>query len=271
MPELPEVETVRRDLTSLLMGKTLTKPSLDEERLAFPSREELTRGIQGRQVLDIRRRGKYLIFTLSEGRALVVDLRMTGQLTVCTASDPPARHTHMRLPILNSGSELRFADIRKFGRLIYLEEIELEVFFEKRLGPEPFEISPLDLKERLRRRKAAIKTVLLNQKVIAGLGNIYADEVLFAARIRPTKRAGRITREEAARLCAAFRNVLDQAISSRGSTIRDFVGGTGLRGGFQNLHRVFRLAGKPCASCGTRVKMIRLSGRATHFCPSCQS
>ena len=271
MPELPEVETVRQDLARILIGHTFTRPLITAHHIAFPSREKLIHSVRGRQILELKRRGKYIIFVLSEHRALVVDLRMTGQLTIAKPHEPLPKHTHARFPFLVPLLELRFTDIRRFGRLIAFEGESVDSFFERRLGPEPFEIGPGELKSRLKGRKAAIKTTLLNQRIIAGLGNIYADEVLHAARIRPTKRAGRVTGLEIARLHTALHSILKEAIHARGSTLRNFVGGTGLAGSYQKRHRVFRLKGRPCPSCKTPIKMVRLVGRATHFCPTCQS
>lgn len=269
MPELPEVETVRRELLPLLVGRRVERVEIRWPRLVDrPSLDAFVRHLQGITIRDIWRRGKYLIFDLDSGRHWIVHLRMTGQLRVRDANDPPDRHTHARV-FLDDGRALHYRDQRKFGRF-YLVEREDEVVGD--LGPEPLSETwrPEDLARRLTGRKAAIKALLLDQRVVAGIGNIYADEALFEAGIHPARPGGSLSMEEIKGLYRAIRKVLTEAIAARGSSLSTYVPPSGKQGSYQNHRRVFRRAGKPCPVCGTLIERVKIAGRSTHFCPRCQ-
>ncbi len=271
MPELPEVETVVRDLRPLLTGRRLDSVRVSKHALRRPWSKAWGRLLAGRRVDEVRRHGKWIVLALDGGSALVIHLGMTGQLTVVDAAESVADHTHLRID-LDDGRELRFRDVRRFGSAtLFADPAALERFFEKaRLGPEPFDLDPTAWREALRQTDRCVKAVLLDQQVVAGVGNIYADESLFEAKLHPARLASSLSAAEADRLRKAVVSVLTRAIERRGSTIRDYVGGSGLRGGYQEEFRAYKRTGKPCPRCGTAIKAMRLAGRSTHYCPHCQ-
>ncbi len=269
MPELPEVETIRRELAPLLMGRRILHVVIRWPRLVDrPAADEFCRRLEGRTFHAVRRRGKYLIFDLDSGEHWIVHLRMTGQLHVREADVGPDQHTHALLT-LDDGRVVHYRDQRKFGRF-YLVEDEDQVVGG--LGPEPLAETwqPEDLAAALRGRRATIKALLLDQRVVAGLGNIYADEALFVAGIHPARAGGSLSEEEIRRLHDAIRRVLEEAIRARGSTLSTYVPPSGQRGQYQQQRRVYHRTGEPCPVCGAPVRQIRIVGRSTHFCPKCQ-
>lgn len=272
MPELPEVEVIRQDLLPRVVGRTiesakLTEPRLTRRRGTTASAET---ALAGRTVRALRRRGKFLLFDLSGGTSLVVRLGMTGQLR--WAEDGQGfrsdAHTHAQLVFAPSGI-LYYRDVRKLGELFLLPTETVEGTL--RIGREPLDPSlrPQDLL-RLCSAATRIKPRLLDQTVLAGIGNIYADEALFRAGIRPTRRARTLTRTEAARLLRALRAVLRAGIRHRGSSIADYRDASGTPGRFVRFHRVYHRHGEPCRTCGTPIRRVQLSQRSTHFCPTCQ-
>lgn len=273
MPELPEVETVARDLRPVLVGRTLRavrRTSAVELRRPWDAAWEAL--VAGRQVAAVRRRGKWIVLDLDDGTALCVHLGMTGQFTVVPAEREPATHTHLVFELSGPDEHLRFRDTRRFGSVTWHDSAaSLEAFFvDNGLGPEPFDLDPKAWRQALAGTTRAIKAVLLDQTVVAGVGNIYADESLFRAKLHPTRRANDLTRPEADRLRKAVAAVLTHAIEKRGSTIRDYIGGSGLSGGFQDEFSVYGRTGEPCRGCGEAVAVLRLAGRSTHHCPRCQ-
>ncbi len=269
MPELPEVETAVRALRRPLIGRTITGARNDWPRhVAIPLPEELRERITGRRVEAIDRRGKYLVFTLSDDETLIVHLKMTGHLSVVPAETPPDPYAHTVFE-LDDGRELRFRDPRKFGR-VYLVRDPAEVLGP--LGPEPLpeDFTAQALAERLARRKRVLKPLLLDQTFIAGIGNIYADEALFHAGIMPTRRSDTLTAEEIVALHAAIRKVLTMGIEREGASITNYVKPDGQKGDMQNAVFVFRRTGQSCYECGGPIERIVLGGRSTHYCPRCQ-
>ena len=271
MPELPEVETIRRDLEPLVAGRRITGVEVDPATihlLAGAPIETLRANLVGRTVTAIGRRGKYLMFSLDDGRVFVVHLRMTGRL-VWRSHDAPVEQFQRAVIELDNGYDLRWADLRKFGTW-RLHESVAEVI--GKLGPEPIDDS-LTLKEfraRLANRTAPVKAVLLDQRRFAGLGNIYVDEALYEARIRPDTPAGKVSPAATKRLFASSRSVLERGIENRGASFKDYVDGQGEKGS-QHMHvQVFRRTGKPCYRCGSTIQRTVVGGRATHFCPRCQ-
>lgn len=269
MPELPEVETIVNQLRPRLRGRRIVAVWVGWERIVDrPPVEVFCRRLRGQTFAVARRRGKFLLFPLQNGDTLLVHLRMTGRLLLQPADARPDRHTHAVLT-LDDGQQLHYRDVRKLGRL-YLVGDPQGVIGD--LGPEPlaadFDVSALAA--RLAGRRARIKSLLLDQRVLAGLGNIYADEALFRAGIHPLRPAGSLTVGEVARLHRAIREVLTQAIEAQGSTFRDYRSAAGQPGRFQERLRVFRRQDKPCPRCGTPLERIRVGGRGTHFCPRCQ-
>ncbi|HLW67803.1 MAG TPA: bifunctional DNA-formamidopyrimidine glycosylase/DNA-(apurinic or apyrimidinic site) lyase [Gemmataceae bacterium] len=271
MPELPEVETVVRDLRPLLCGQCLAAVRTSRHQLRQPWKRAWVSAIVGKRVQAIRRRGKWIILDLESSSHLLVHLGMTGRFTVVESKIPKAAHTHVVFKLNEGGQELRFADIRRFGSVRYCATAdELNLLLGGKLGPEPWEMDPSDWSQRLRSSRRCLKAILLDQSVIAGVGNIYADESLFVARLAPKQLGTRTTREQADRLLSAIVQVLDHAIEARGSSIRNYVGGNGERGEYQNEFLAYGRTGEPCQNCGRAIACIRLAGRATHYCPHCQ-
>jgi len=269
MPELPEVETIARGLQELLIGRQFIGVRVGWENLvARPTVEEFKRGLVGQRILGVKRRGKYLVFTLSSGGSLIVHLRMTGRLLIKNADDELDKHDHLIFE-LDDARELRFNEVRKLGR-VYLVDNEDEVVGD--LGPEPLDddFAPADFAALLSGRRGMIKPLLLKQQFMAGVGNIYADEALFAARIHPERRADTLTAEEAEGLYHALRQVLRQGIENRGTTLTAYRDAEGREGENQDYLRVFRRTGQPCPRCGTPIERTVVGGRGTYFCPKCQ-
>jgi formamidopyrimidine-DNA glycosylase len=282
MPELPEVETIARGVHARLRGDRILEAWFGSHREPFkiPAARQ-ARGLEGRGILAVRRSGKHIVLDLSaaaRGGALdeasettaaqwIVHLGMTGRLLVTTPDGPVAPHTHARIT-LASGRELRFVDPRRFGRLEFRDLARREGFAGP--GAEPLTIEKSDFAKLFRGRRLAIKAALLNQKLLSGVGNIYADESLFRAGIRPRKAAGRLTAGELERLRVALREVLLHAIRSGGSSVSDYVDADGVRGFFQLEHCVYQRGGEPCRNCGTLIRRIVVAGRSTHYCPHCQ-
>ncbi len=272
MPELPEVETVVREIRPALVGRRIRAVAASGHALRRPWSAAWHAPLTGRRVREVYRRGKWIVVGLDDKAALVLHLGMTGQLTVAAASDPAADHTHLTFA-LDDGRHLRFRDVRRFGgATLYPGPDELERFFaESKLGPEPFDLDAAYLHGRLAATGRCLKAVLLDQRVVAGVGNIYADESLFEARLSPTQPGRDTGLRSAARLRRAVVKVLRRAIDRRGSSIRDYVGGNGQPGGFQNEFRVYGRTGEPCRCCRTPIARVRLAGRSTHYCPVCQA
>jgi formamidopyrimidine-DNA glycosylase len=282
VPELPEVETVVRDLRPLLIGRRVAAVEASRKALRKRWSPAWEPPLLGRQIEAVRRRGKWIILDLHKPGALatgqtpdahlVFHLGMSGQLTVVAAQAPRQVHTHLVIDLDEGGNQLRLRDPRRFGSAVfYPDTAGLDRFFAKvNLGPEPFELDARYFRQKLAGAKRSLKAVLLDQRVVAGVGNIYADESLFVARLHPAQLGRETTGPRADRLRRAVVTVLNRAIARRGSSIRDYVGGSGLRGSYQNEFRVYKKAGQPCPRCRTAIQRIRLAGRSTYFCPNCQ-
>ena len=271
MPELPEVETIRRDLEPLVVGRRIIGVEVDEATihlLACAPIEALRANLIGRTFTSMGRRGKYLLLGLDDGRVLVMHLRMTGRLLWRPHDAPPEQYERARL-VLDDSHDLRWSDLRKFGAWRIAEEPG-EVI--RKLGPEPIDegFSVKLLREALKGRSAAVKAVLLDQRRVAGLGNIYVDEALYEARIRPDTPANWLSLAATKRLAETSRSVLERGIENRGASFRDYVDGQGNPGQQHMYVQVFRRTGKPCYSCGTLIERSIVGGRSTHFCPKCQ-
>lgn len=273
MPELPEVETIARGLRANLPGRRILRAEVRHPAVLIGSSANFMQALQGMRIEKITRVGKFLVFGLKKQAkrlALVIHLGMTGQLVLTRPDAPTQKHTHILLSLDDPSAELRYRDIRRFGRIRLLEADEVQDYFAH-LGQDPFEITPQELRARLRGRKAPIKSLLLNQTILRGLGNIYADESLFAAAIHPQRRAGRLTTDELARLLRAIRHVLRRAIARRGSSVANYIASDGASGDYQRHHRVYRKRGQPCLRCGTLIERVTIAGRSSYFCPQCQS
>jgi formamidopyrimidine-DNA glycosylase len=271
VPELPEVETVVRDLRLHLVGRRIASVEWDGFALRRPWTPGWAALLAGRRVRAVARRGKWIVADLGGGSQLVFHLGMTGQLLVSPARQPRRPHTHLVVG-LDRRLELRFRDVRRFGSAtLFPSAGAVATFFaEAGLGPEPFDLEPGYWRHCLCRTSRVLKAVLLDQRVVAGVGNIYADEALFAARLHPARVCREVRPAEAERLRRALGTVLTQAIEQRGSSIRDFIGGSGQKGRFQEEHAAYGRTGQPCRRCRTAIACIRLAGRSTHYCPRCQ-
>lgn len=272
MPELPEVETVRQTLLEFLPGLTVTQVTINLPRIIkYPSPQQFAQEIVGLTFCDIERRGKYLKFILSAGKTLVIHLRMTGQLRYSTSDAPLPRHTHVIFELSN-GWQLRYTDIRQFGTMYLASHQEIaQIAGMDRLGWEPLSDFPLpEFAALLEKRKTSIKSVLLNQQIIAGIGNIYADEALFQAGIHPARAANSLTSDEVESLHHAVRQVLQAGVKMRGTSFSDYVDGLGRSGGFQHQLAVYGRKGESCPRCGCPIIREKIAGRGTHYCPLCQ-
>jgi formamidopyrimidine-DNA glycosylase len=270
MPELPEVETIRRSLLAHVVGNTVVKVDVRERRLRRPLDANLERLLSGRAFTAIGRRGKYLLFELDDGKTLLVHLGMSGYLAVKPAAVDAIAHDHVRIE-LSSGAALVFNDPRRFG-LIRLGPIgELEEL--RNVGCDPLlEQWTLETwRELTRDRRLPIKNFLMDQRLIAGIGNIYANEMLYEAGIRPRRRASRLRLVELRRLSEAMQKVLREAVRLGGSSISDYRDADGQLGYFQMHHAVYDRAAQPCRRCATMIRRIVLSGRSTFYCPKCQT
>ncbi len=271
MPELPEVETIAADLRKQLIGRRfLAAHILWPRTLAAPDPASFNARLSGCGVIDVGRRGKYLLIGLDSGDTLIIHLRMTGRLALMAEDDPRLEEDHVRARFaLADGSYLVFTDARKFGR-IWLAQDTAQVL--GKLGPEPFDwhFTPQQLGERLASRRAPVKALLLDQNLIAGLGNIYADEALYLAGIHPLRPGASLTPDEVSRLHAAIRSVLAESIAQRGTMLRDYRTPYGPDGAYKSRLRVYGQPGRPCPRCATPIERIRVAQRSTHFCPRCQ-
>ena len=276
MPELPEVETVVRDLRPHLVGRTIVGATVRWKRtIATPPAHEFARQIRNHKITALTRRGKYLVFHLRGGGVrlnapptyLLIHLRMTGGFHLDARGTPRDKHMHVCLP-LDDGFELRFRDPRKFGRMWLVDDPDQVV---GKLGPEPLEICARDFHARLERRRGNLKPLLLNQTFLAGIGNIYADEVLWYARLHPLRQAELLERAERGRLFRAIRQVLTRAIAVGGTSIDVmYQRVNGMSGGFTDSLRAFDQEKRPCRRCGTPIQKTIVGQRGTHFCPRCQ-
>jgi len=275
MPELPEVEVTRQGLLAQLPGKIVRQVSCSKFRLrqSMP-RRLLNSEIVGQQIQTVDRRGKYLLVRMASGAIMVIHLGMTGKLGLIESGTPRHKHDHFIMS-LDTGPELRFNDSRRFGCIAVWpasEALRLEAEFSRQEGIEPFglEFTAEKLFALANSRRVPVKSFLMNSKIIAGIGNIYANEILFATGMHPLKPVHRITMQEWQRIVAASREILQQAIDAGGSTISDFLGTSGHPGYFQLQLRVYGRKDQACVRCATPIIKCEISGRATYSCPSCQ-
>jgi len=309
MPELPEVETVVRDLRPLLVGRVITSVRQSKRKLRRPWKREWNSVVAGMRIEAVRRRGKWILIDLvkptppaplpagrevdptnshpvanapgspvssrgmgsSDNPILRIHLGMSGQFTVVPAATPEPDHLHV-VYSLDDENELRFRDPRRFGSAEYASSrTALEEEMNAELGPEPFGIDAEYFRSAVRGTSRNLKAILLDQTTVAGVGNIYADEACFRAKLHPGRKGKSLSPEECDRLRESIESVMNRAIETRGSTIRDYVGGSGLRGGFQNEFAVYGRTDEPCPECSTPIKCARFAGRSSHFCPVCQT
>jgi formamidopyrimidine-DNA glycosylase len=271
MPELPEVQTVVTTLAPRVVRRRIRRVvHLRDDMVTAPQGFDLAQNLTGRTITAVARRGKRIVFSIDDDNAFFIHLGMTGRLTVEPADAPLAIHTHLILDLGKDAGgtpqQLRFRDPRRFGEIRWLGCDACD----DQMGPEPLAMRTAQLAGKLSGTTRAIKNALMDQNVVAGLGNIYVDESLFDARIHPLARADTLSRERVASLSQSIKRVLRRAIRHRGSTLRDYADADGNAGRFQRLHRVYDRKGKPCPRCKTPIERIVLGGRSTHFCPNCQ-
>ncbi len=270
MPELPEVETVRRRLAPVLEGRTFDRVEILDSRLTRPLEpQEVAAELQGERVVEVDRRGKYLIVRFATGRALLIHLRMTG-----TVLHEPDGATHVRAVVgLDDGTAVAYRDVRRFGTWLLLEPEEVAPYLAAKLGEEPLlpAFTAKGLGERLAGRRAPLKAALLDQRTLAGLGNIYVDEALWYAQLHPLREAGTLEADELRRLHRAIRKALELGIARQGSTLSDYRLPDGSSGSMQREFRVYGRVAEPCDRCGTEIAKTRVGGRGTWFCPRCQT
>jgi formamidopyrimidine-DNA glycosylase len=273
MPELPEVETVRARLAPALTGRRFDRVEIADARLTRPFEPRAVAAeLEGETVAAVERRGKYLVVRFESGRALLIHLRMTGSLLHAprgTLADDPHRRAVVRL---DDGSDVAYRDVRRFGTWLLVEPEELQPYLAARLGGEPLErrFTATRLAERLSGRRTPIKGALLDQRILAGMGNIYADEALWRARVHPRRPAGELTEDEVGRLTKGVKDALRAGIVRQGATLRDYSTPDGRRGRMQDAFKVYSREGEPCDRCGTPIEKTRVAGRGTWYCPHCQ-
>jgi formamidopyrimidine-DNA glycosylase len=274
MPELPEVESVRRQLAPVLEGRRFERVEVADPRLTRPADPALVaRTLEGERVAALDRRGKYLIVRFESGRALLIHLRMTGSLQHAprgAATDDPYRRAVVRL---DDGSDVAYRDVRRFGTWELLERGEEVAFLAARLGAEPLarSFTAARLAQRLAGRRAPVKAAILDQRTLAGVGNIYADEALWYARVHPLREARSLDEGETAALHRGIRKALARGIERQGSTLRDYRLPDGTNGSMQHEFNVYGREDEPCPRCGTPIEKIRIGGRGTWYCPACQA
>jgi len=266
MPELPEVQTVVNTLAPLLVGRRIERIVHLRADIVCPVEVDLRLLVTQRFVQSVTRRGKRIVILLDDGNRFFIHLGMTGRLTIESAAAIIRPHSHLILDCDN-GRQLRFVDPRRFGGIFWLGQSR----GDEAIGPEPFDLRPAQLLRRLHTTRRAVKTTLLDQRFIAGIGNIYADEALFASGIHPLTLANQVNIEQGRRLNSAIKRILNKAIRHRGSSLQDYVDANGARGSFQTMHKVYDRTGQPCRVCRTPIQRIVVAQRSTHFCPNCQS
>jgi formamidopyrimidine-DNA glycosylase len=265
MPELPEVQMVVDTLGPAIVGRKMVRVDLRRADILLPEGFDLIRQLTGAIISRLQRRGKRIVFRLADGNQFYIHLGMTGRLTMEPPDSPLLPHTHLVID-LGSNLQMRFRDPRRFGGIWWLGSDPSDA----NMGPEPLTLRASDFAKRLSKTTRAIKNILLDQSVIAGLGNIYVDESLFKAGIHPLSAGDKLSNQQIATLNRAIKFTLKKAIKHRGSTLRDYFDANGNPGGFQKLHSVYDRADLPCRKCKTPIERFVLGGRSTHFCPHCQ-
>jgi formamidopyrimidine-DNA glycosylase len=272
MPELPEVETIVQGLKEKITGQRISRVTLNLSKIIRSDLKEFLNSLPGQFIERVWRRGKFIIIDLSRDQSLIVHLGMTGQLTYVSSAAPLLKHTHLILQLENNDLyQLRYRDLRQFGYIRLADSDQLkDVESLTKLGPEPFELALEQFTHLIGVHRGRIKPLLLDQSLIAGLGNIYADEILYRAQIHPRQSADSLTTLQLKKLYHAMREVLVAAIEKGGSSVQDYVTSDGELGEYQLLHQVYHRQGQPCFRCGALIVRDKVGGRSTHYCPQCQ-
>ncbi|MGB0732577.1 MAG: bifunctional DNA-formamidopyrimidine glycosylase/DNA-(apurinic or apyrimidinic site) lyase [Pontibacterium sp.] len=269
MPELPEVETTRRGVAPYIEGQTIKTVIVRQPALRWQVPESIDAQTRGKEITSVSRRGKYLLLSVSGGK-IMIHLGMSGSLRIIEACEPPAFHDHVDI-VLSNGKAVRFTDPRRFGSVLWQDEGEVHALLAS-LGPEPLtdEFDGQYLAEKAAGKRVPIKSLLMDSKVVVGVGNIYANEALFSAGIHPKRQAGRISKLRLEKLVLEVKRILAHAIDQGGTTLKDFVGGDGKPGYFKQSLNVYGRGSEACVTCGATLVEIRMSQRTTVFCKSCQ-
>jgi len=273
MPELPEVEVIRRGLQRYLPGRRILAVCTGNKKLRLPMpRKDLAAYIKGQQIIEVGRRGRFLIITMDNGARLIIHLGMTGRISICPSDLPKGKHDHFRLR-LDNGKQLVFNDVRRFGFIqVLVPGQDFSNTMLADLGPEPFDqnFTPQHLQNLAEGRNRPLKNFLMDNRTVVGIGNIYACEILFHAGLHPRKKISSLTQKQWTKIVESSRTVLDKAIKSGGTSISDFVNESGKGGYFQLELQVYGRQGKSCSCCEATIKKITMAGRSTFFCPQCQ-
>lgn len=271
MPELPEVETTRKGIAPYVVGETVKNIIIRERQLRWPIPTSLKRSLKNLVIRKLERRAKYLLFHTEKG-CMILHLGMSGSLRVIDNKQPHEKHDHVDI-VFESGRTLRFRDPRKFGSVLWTTDDPMQHKLINHLGPEPLsdEFDTDYLYTRSRKRTQAIKTFIMDSRIVVGVGNIYANEALFMAGINPNRKAGTVSKARYEKLLMAIKKVLTLAIKKGGTTLRDFINGEGKPGYFRNELQVYDRKGEPCNNCKKPIKMVRLGQRSTFYCSHCQN
>ncbi|KPL03127.1 MAG: hypothetical protein AMJ90_04000 [candidate division Zixibacteria bacterium SM23_73_2] len=270
MPELPEVQTIVDALKKSIIGKKIKSVDIDCSRVFSQSKVSFKKGLKGKKIKNIKRRGKFLIIDLTENQTLLIHLGMTGGIFFSNKNQSHKKHDHLIIKFSDK-TQIRYHDPRKFGKVIKVTSSNINKIPEiTKLGPEPLEISQSEFVDIFENKKGRIKTTLLNQRVLAGLGNIYSDEALFDAKIHPLTKTDRLKEKKLLQLHSSIQKILKNAIKAGGSSIDDYLNIDGEMGLFQFQHKVYGREGEPCKVCGAKIKRIRISQRSSFYCPRCQ-
>ncbi len=271
MPELPEVETIVRGLNKQVVDCFITDVKIYYKNLIISNCKQFEKEIKNRQIIKISRHGKYIFIHLSKDKIIVIHLRMTGQLFTKERNEKPDKHTHLELFLKGEKIKVVYRDIRKFGRFELISSNDYDQYlFNKNLASDALVMKPDDFYQKVIKKKKAIKAVLLDQQVIAGIGNIYADEILFREKISPFFLSSDLTRSQGYSLLKRIKKVLNNAILKKGTTFSDYVNSYGEKGQFQLVLKAYKQEGKPCSFCKAPIVRSKVAGRSTFFCPECQ-
>jgi formamidopyrimidine-DNA glycosylase len=270
MPELPEVETIRRFLKKHILNKQISAVKIRLDKIVHEDKGQFIKHLRKSSITDIKRQGKYFIFVLSNGYYLIIHLKMSGQILYVPHETEIIKHTHVIISFKGSNFDLRFKDVRQFGYLLTLRDNELSKYLSARIGPDVLDVSLLEFKKTLKSRNRIIKSLLLDQKLYAGIGNIYANEALFIAGIHPESKSSSLSDAQISKLYKALEDVLKLAIKLGGSSVGDYILPDNSIGSFQKKHKIYQKDGEACPVCKTNIKRIKQNGRSTWYCPKCQ-
>ncbi len=270
MPELPEVETIRRFLKKHILNKEISAVNIKFDKIIHEDKKLFIEHLKKTIITDIKRQGKYFIFVLSNGYYLIIHLKMSGQLLYVPHKSKIIKHTHVIISFKGGDFDLRFKDVRRFGYLLTLSKSESRKYLLKRIGTDILDVGSLEFKKTLKSKQRIIKSLLLDQKLYAGIGNIYANEALFLAGIHPRVKSSNLNDSQIRKLYEALQKILKSAIKSGGSSVGDYILPDDSIGSFQKRHKVYQKDGQACPICKTHIKRVKQNGRSSFFCPNCQ-